>query len=164
MTKEVNGIIILDNNVSVLPVFENYCSKCKKNLSPGNKCYQCFNFPYELVINLGYYYSRWYKMDDKYISPELDWSFNLDDINLKYRFSKLINDAKQRCRYNTIPERIEIIKILSNGFTWKMRQKFTWILNEIDFIVHVPKKEEDPSRDKNNSRYLPSGYIFSISS
>ena len=141
MTKEVNGIIILDNGVSVLPTFNNCCPKCKKNLSSGSDCYQCRDFSYELAINLGYYYSRWYKMDDKYIRSGVDWPPELNDVNPNYRFSKLINDAKQRWKFNTIPERKQIINILSNGFAWNIEKNYSrTLMNDLVLIDYFLQK------------------------
>ena len=147
MVKEQDGVIILDNGISVLPIFNNYWSKCKKNLPSGGHCYQCQQYPYESVINLGYYFSGWFRMKDCYIRADIKKTFDLNLINPKYKFSKLINDSKRRWHGNTISDKKATIKILGKGFAWKMLKYENQIVKIIDIIVHIPKKEENPDRD-----------------
>lgn len=160
MVREQDGIIILDNGVRVLPIFNNYCSKCRKNLSSGGHCYQCQQYSYEHVINLGYYFSGWYRMRDRYIRTDIKRTFELNLVNPKYKFSKLINDSKRRWHENTISDKKAIIKILSIGLAWKMRKYENQIVNTIDIIVHVPKKEENPERDELERNCFNHGYYY----
>jgi len=160
MVREENGIIILDNGVSVLPVFNDFCFKCKKNLSPNGICTQCRIYSYEYVVNLGYYHSRWFYKDDRYIRSDIIRTYDLNLVNPKYRFSKLINDAKRRFEYNTISDKKDIIKILSKGFAWKMKKDENELLNKIDIIVHIPKKDEDPKKDELDKKYFNHGYCY----
>ena len=162
MVKEQNGEIILDNGVHVTPVFYYFCHKCKKNLTKNQSCYDCSSLSYEFIINLGYYTPRWYYKDDAYIDPSIRKTNDLQKVNPKYKFCKLINDAKTRHTDNTIPDKKYIIELLCDGYIWKVRKYDSWILNEIDLVIHVPKKNENPQKDEIDRSFFNHGYYYAL--
>ncbi|MEE9378380.1 MAG: hypothetical protein V3V33_10130 [Candidatus Lokiarchaeia archaeon] len=160
MVQFKDSIIILDNGISVLPQIHQFCYKCKKSLVDGIVCNECKHHSYQMLFNLGYYISRWYRRIDKYISSNIRDPYDIKNIKPEYQFSKMINDAKQRWEYNTINQKKEIIKILSNGFAWMIKNEYSDILDEIDLIVHVPKKNEDPINDESDVTLFNHGYYY----
>lgn len=162
MVNEQNGEIILDNAVRVTPIINYFCKKCKKNLSRNQFCFDCGSFMYEIIINLGYYTPRWYYQDDAFLDPSIRWTSGLQNVNPKYKFCKLINDAKTRHTENTVPDKKYLISLLCNGFIWKVKNDYSWILNEIDLIIHVPKKNENPQKDEKDRTLFNHGYYYAL--
>lgn len=162
MVEEKNGEVVLDNGVCVTPVFNYFCSKCKKNLSKDQYCFDCNSLSYKSIINLGYYTPRWYYKNDAYTDPSIKKTNDLFKINAKYRFCKMINDAKTRWTENTIPNKKKIIELLCDGFIWKVQKYDSWILNRIDLLIHVPKKNENPQKDENNISLFNHGYYYAL--
>ena len=162
MVNEQNGEIILDNAVRVTPLIKYFCKKCMKNLSRNQFCFDCSSLTYEIVINLGYYTPRWYNQDDAFLDTSIRRRSDLQNINPKYKFCKLINDAKARNEENTTPNKKNIIEILCNGFIWKVKKYDSWILSQIDLIIHVPKKNENPQKDKKDRTFFNHGYYYAL--
>lgn len=142
-----NGRIYLDNNVFVDLISRDYCPKCKQMSERNQLCYDCKNnyYSFDSVLAFGYYIGRWYNLTDAFIVPERkQWIYYLlEETNPKYRFCKLINDAKKRNTVKTIKEKKKIINTLCKGFAWKLIRYDNLIINTIDFLVHVPKSDED---------------------
>lgn len=156
MVREEERKIILDNGVSVKLIDEHFCPKCKQVSENNELCYDCKNKDYSFnsVLTIGYYISRWYNKRDKYDNANSSSSDELKQINPEYRFSKLINDAKERNDKKTIEEKKKIIKILCQGLTWKLKNYHHQIIKEINFLVHIPKfRENEPGRFNHGYYY-----------
>jgi len=162
MVNEQNGEIILDNSVRVTPIINYFCKKCKKNLPRNQSCFDCGSLKYEVIINLGYYTPRWFKQKDAFLDPSIRKTSDLQKVNPKYRFCKLINDAKERYTENTVSDKKSLIKLLCNGFIWKVKKYDSWILKGIDFIIHVPKKNENPQKDETDRSLFNHGYYYAL--
>lgn len=162
MVTEHKGEIILDNGVHITPIFDYFCNKCKKNLTKNQSCDDCSSLQYEFIINLGYYTPRWYYKNDAFIDPSIRKTNDLQKINPKYRFCKLINDAKARYTENTIKDKKRIIEILCNGCIWKIKKYNFWIMNNLDLVIHVPKENENPHKDENNRAFFNHGYYYAL--
>ncbi|NVM04637.1 MAG: ComF family protein [Candidatus Helarchaeota archaeon] len=144
MVREEGGNLILDNGVKVELITENVCPKCKKNLPDSalpQDC-ECEIYPFESVLTVGYYYRGWYNKPNKY--------------DLKYRYSKLINDAKARAKFTTKRQKKAIIRHLCKGLAFKLKKYDSEILNKIQVIVHVPKKNE---KEKFNHGYYYAHFL-----
>lgn len=142
-----NGRIYLDNDVFVDLINRDYCPKCKQIDENSQLCYDCIinTYSFDSVLALGYYIGRWYKHTDAFTVPEVkEWTqYLMEETNPIYRFCKLINDAKKKNTVKTINEKKNIINTLCKGFAWKLRRYDNLIINTIDFLVHVPKSDED---------------------
>ncbi len=142
-----NGRIYLDNSVFVNLISKDYCPKCKQVSKWNQLCSDCKNKKYSFnsVLTLGYYIGHWYKLSDAFTATEHKyWThYLLDETNPIYRFCKLINDAKKKNTVKTIEEKKEIINTLCKGLAWKIRRFDDATIKKIDFLVHVPKYDED---------------------
>jgi len=147
IVKEVNGRVYLDNCVFVDLIDKDYCPRCKQVSEENQLCYDCKykDYSFNSVLTFGYYIGRWYNLPDAFIVPEKKYwtQYLLKETNPFYRFCKLINDAKKRNPVKNIDEKKEIINILCKGLAWKLRRFDNLIINTIDFLVHVPKYNED---------------------
>ncbi|MGQ4876188.1 MAG: phosphoribosyltransferase [Promethearchaeia archaeon] len=98
------------------------------------------------MLTIGYYIPKWYDREDAIISnrKRYDWmEYSINEINPKYRFCKLINNAKKRNYLKSESDKKQIIKILTKGLAWKLKKYDFNIINKIDFLVHVPKFDEN---------------------
>lgn len=142
-----NGKIYLDNSVFVNLINKDYCPKCKQVSKWNQLCSDCKNKKYSFnsVLTLGYYIGGWYNLSDAFTDTEYKYwpHYLLDETNPIYRFCKLINDAKKKNTVKTIEEKKEIISTLCKGLAWKIRRFDEAIIKKINFLVHVPKYDED---------------------
>ncbi|MHA1129938.1 MAG: hypothetical protein ACTSRC_13860 [Candidatus Helarchaeota archaeon] len=156
MVRRENNTIILDNGVPVesIPI-EQSCPRCKKRLSSPQLCSDCRSpdYPFSVVLALGYYIPGWFNKSDRYVIPSQYRKYELENVTPKYRFSKLINDAKSRWRGTSIQEKQAIIEILCRGLAWKLTEDDSEIVQNIDIIVHVPKHNEDDPNSFNHGYF-----------
>lgn len=153
VTKRDNKLI-LDNKVIVDLITPPVCIKCKKKLPIIEVCNDCraANYSFETLIALGYYIPEWWKKDDVYTDPSIKRSYDMDKVNPKYRFSKMINDAKSRSNLS-IPQKKDYIEILCKGLSWKIKNNHSGILDELNLLVHVPKWDENLPNSFNHGYF-----------
>lgn len=149
----------LKKGILYYPISENCCPKCKTNQRGIFLCDKCKRnmYPFKTVFALGYYYPRWARQSSTQISPDY-FKNRLGNINPRYLFSELLIHAKGRSKVSTEKKNLiydYLVKSLAN----KLITQFPNIIEKIDFLVHVPKKNENKSLYYNNHAIYYSKFL-----
>ena len=150
---------ILKKGILIDLISEKCCPKCKCNQNNNTLCDKCKknNYPFETLFALGYYYPRWGRKRDTQISPDFIKN-RLMNVNPKYLFSELILRAKGRSKTSAADKNL-IYNFLTKGLANKLKDKYPAIIDKIDFIVHVPKMNENKNLKYNNHAISYAKYL-----
>jgi len=150
---------ILKNGIFIDLISEKCCPKCKCIQNDNTLCDKCKknNYPFKTLFALGYYYPRWGRKKDTQISPD-SIKNRLRNVNPKYLFSELILRAKGRSKTSALDKNL-IYNFLTKGLADKLKDKYPAIIDKIDFIVHVPKMNENKNLKYNNHSISYAKYL-----
>lgn len=146
----------LYSGILVYPISDLCCPKCKVNQSHSELCPNCEKKKYKFkeLFALGYYIPRWRRPNTQ-IRPEI-FKNRLGNINSKFLFSELIIYAKGQKKVSKILKNL-VYEFFTQCLTQKLQKQFKNISEKVNFLVHVPKENENYNlRYDNHSIYYAS--------